>query len=223
MKIFINRLKTLIIMKKFRKFRQEPVAKEKKDKTAVYMSIFLGGLMILSAFGVFFWNPSSESDLSYGKFTFKSANNMWTTKINKKDVSFYLLPDQVSHLSNKQANQLLKNSQGIVLSFNPEVNETTKLQAIDVFKFEFVNMITNSYKEKKIGFAIFEKSQKSTVPVINCQNSSIVIPVVVIDYGNETNIKTTGDCIVVKAADEYGLLAVLDNLRYNLYGVFEEI
>lgn len=209
-------------MKKFRKFRQEQFEVKQKKNTGKYISIFLGVLMVLSVFGVFFWNPSQESDYVFGKYDFKSADGKWITKINKKETEFYFLPSQVLHLESKPATQLIKNSQGMIITYDSEINETSRLQAIDVFKLDFVDTLSKVYSNKKIGFATTNSLNVSNLPLITCENASYFFPVLFIDFSNETKINTNNNCIVVSASDEYGVISLLDALRYGIYGVFDE-
>lgn len=208
-------------MKKFRQFKAVEPKPEQKSKTGIYLSIFLAVIMIGGVAGIFLSNPSSDSQLSYGKYNFKNINGIWVTKINGKETNFYYFPDQVKNLSiSEDAFQTLKNSQGVIISFNPEVNETLKAQTIDIFRLELVDAILSSYK-KQIGFAVNKKINSSQFSYLTCSNSTLNVPIMSIDYSNQTSIKLINSCIVVSATDEYGLLALLDNLKYRIYGVLQ--
>lgn len=208
-------------MKKFRQFR--PVeTREKKSKAGMYLAIFIAVVMVGGIGGIIVSKPA-DSEYVYGKYPFMSKNNMWVTKINKKEVAFYFLPDQVSHFEvSESAFEIFKNSQGIIFTFDPEINSTTKLQALDIFRFEIVDAIINSYKGKQIGFAATKNTSLYELPVVTCENSSYYFPVMFIDYRNETSIKLINDCIIVSAKDEKNLLGLMDNLKYRIYGVSDE-
>ena len=206
-------------MKKFRQFKNKEPKQEQKSKAGVYISIFLAVIMIGGVAGIFLSNPSSDSQFSYGKYDFKNVNGIWITKISGKEKAFYYLPEQIINLNvSDAAVQIIKNSQGVLISFDPELNETSKAQAVDIFKFELVDALITS--NKQAGFGISKKIN-STLPYVTCENSSAYVPVMSLSYGDETDIKLINTCILVSARDEYALLSLLDYLKYKIYGVLE--
>jgi len=207
-------------MKKFRHFKQVE-QKEQKSKSGLYLSIFLAVIMIGGIGGIFLSNPGTTSDYSFGKYDFKNVNNYWVTTINKKDTSFYFLPQQVESLSiSSTAFERIKNSQGVMIIFDPGHNSTKKLQALDVFRFEIANALVTSYN-KQVAFGITTNSSAYTLPILNCNNSSFYVPIMLVDFENETAVSLINDCIIVSAIDESSLLSLMDNLKYRIYGVFE--
>ncbi len=211
-------------MRKHRSFKhnQAGVKDEPQNKTGMYMAIFIAAVMVLSIGGVFLSNPSYESDYSYNGYNFKSSNNLWTLKIDGKEIIFYSLPEQVLGLDvSIQAVDIIKNSQGLIISSNPIQDPVSKLQVIDIFKFDFINTYLKAYPEKKAGFAFTRKINDSKFPVLTCDNSTYLFPVMNIEFSNKTSIKLSNNCIIVSAIDEYSMIALLDNLRFNLLGVLE--
>lgn len=209
-------------MRKRRSFKNEQseAREAPKSKAGMYMAIFIAAVMVLSIGGVFLSNPSSESDYSYNGHDFKNSNNMWVTKIDGKEITFYFLPQEVETLDvSKQAVDIIKNSQGLIITSNPVQDTTSKLQVLDIFKLNFVNSYLKRYSEKKAGLAVTQKTNASKLPVLTCENSSYSYPMVSVDFSNETNIKMDDDCVVISVVDEYGMLAILDNLRYKLFGI----
>jgi len=207
-------------MKKFRHFKQVE-QKEKKSKAGLYLAIFLAVIMIGGIGGIFLGNPSTTSDNSFGKYDFKNVNNYWVTTVNKKETSFYFLPQQVADLSVSQtAFERIKNSQGLIIVFYPGHNSTKKLQALDVFRFEVANALVTAYN-KQVGFGITTNSSAYTLPILNCINSSFYLPIMLVDFENETAVSLINDCIIVSATDENSLLSLMDNLKYRIYGVLE--
>jgi hypothetical protein len=210
-------------MKKFRQFKSSKPKEEKKNKAGIYLSIFLAVIMVGSIAGIFIGNPSQGQEYTYGKYSFKNVNNIWSTKINKKEVAFYYLPDQlIASQVPVAVHKKIQASQGLIISFNPRINETTRLQAVDIFRFELVNAFISATPTKQVGFSITEKSSAYSLPPINCNNATFYVPVMTVDYGNESRVSLEGDCIVVSATDEYGLLAIGDNLKYHIYGILNE-
>lgn len=208
-------------MKKFRSFKTEEEKPEKKSKAGMYLAIFIAVVMIGGVGGIILGNQDNDSEFTYGKYSFSSKNNEWMTKIDKKEISFYFMPQEVEHLDvSGAASQLLKKSAGIIITYNPNINSTEKLQAIDIFKFKFEK--TMSDKNKQIGFAVTETTNLTGFPAITCSNSSFTFPVMSIEYSNETKAELINECIVISAENEKTLLAIMENLRYRLYGVIDE-
>lgn len=210
-------------MKKFRRFGEvKQTREEPKNKAKVYFSIFIASIMILSVGGIFLSNPN-EPDYVYGKHEFKSNNNMWTTKIDGKQVSFYMLPEQVL-VYNVSENALnsIKQSYALVIAFNPNVNSTQKLQAIDLSRFEVVNALMKMNPSKQIGYAVTEKTEKYNISTLSCENATFMMPVMILQYSDKTGIDINNNCIKVNAADEYGMLAMNDYLKYSIYEILDE-
>ncbi len=211
-------------MRKHRSFKHEQseAKAEPKNKAGMYMAIFIAAVMILSIGGVFLSNPDADYDYSYGGYNFRNSNNLWITKIDGRELVFYSLPEQVVNLDiSKQAVDMIKNSYGLIITSNPVQAPVSRLQALDLFKFDFTNSYLKVYPEKKIGYAFTQKVNSSKIPAITCGNSTYLFPVINIAFSNETNIKVDKDCIIVSAADEYSLLSLLDYLRYSMLGILE--
>ncbi len=209
-------------MKKHRSF-QNIEKKEEKSRAGMYLAIFIAVVMIGGVGGIFLGNPGSEPAYSFGKYSFWGDNNRWVTEINNEDVSFYFLPQYVYYFNvSAEAIKRIKNSEGIIITFDPEINSTIKLQVVDLFKFEVSKTIVDVDSTKKIGFGAVKKTNISNFPVITCNNASFIYPVIVIDYSDTTEIKLEKDCIVVSAVSEQAMVGIMDNLRYRLYGVINE-
>lgn len=208
-------------MKKHRKFEAQAQAQkeEKKSKTGLYIAILFSLIMIGGVAGIFMSNPSTSSN-TYGSYSFTNTNNQWTTQINGKQISFFFMPQQVSTISiPSQALQLIKTSQDILLTFNPENSTQQQLQAFDVFRLEFSQAVNDVYPQKRVGFAVSQPSSAYNLPIITCANASYYVPVIYAQYSNDTSVKLNNDCIQISASDEYGLLGIMDSLRYRIYGV----
>jgi len=211
-------------MRKHRSFKHEQTElKEPKNKAGMYMAVFIAAVMILSIGGVFLSNPDSESDYTFNGYNFKSSNNLWITKIDGKETAFYFLPEQVANLNvSEQALTIIKNSQGLIVTSNSIQDPESRLQALDIFKLDFTNAYLKAYPNKKAGIAFTQKAINSRLPVLTCDNSTYLFPVISVDFSNETNIKVDKDyCIIVSAADEYSLLSLLDNLRYRILDILK--
>ncbi len=208
-------------MKKFRQFKQVEQKEEKKSKVGLYMAIAIAVVMIGGVAGIFLSNPTSGSNQAYGNYEFKNVNNQWVTKINGQSINFYFLPDQVrSFQVSNESIEKIRDSQAILLSSDPTENSTSRLQAIDIFRFEFASSYSTLFN-RQVGSGVTKIINNSKLPYLNCDNSTIMIPVFVVGYSNESDVKLNGNCITAEAVDEYSLLGLLDNIRYRLYGVLQ--
>jgi len=178
--------------------------------------------MILSVGAIFLSNPES-ADYSYGKYSFKSESGYWTSKLAGKTISFYQLPEQVlNHGYSSEVTKLIKNSQGFIVSFDQNQNSTSKLQVIDLMRLELMQALLNTKSTKYLGYGVTQPGINYNLSVFDCKNSSWAYPVIVVTYGNTTNLSTENSCIKATAADEYGMLTINDYLKYGLYGVINE-
>ncbi len=210
-------------MKKFRSFKQveEKSKKEPKSKIGLYLAIFLTVVMVGGVAGILLDNPGTSQTYSFGKYTFKPSNGQFTTSINGKTITFNYLPQQVQSINaSPEVIDAIRNAQGFILSFNPNQNITEQLQVMDLLRFDFTNAVVDTYKNTKpVYMAVTQNTPLYNLSVITCENSSAAVPVILMDYSNETSITFNNNCIIISATSEYDMVTIDDYLRYVLYGV----
>lgn len=211
-------------MKKHTKFKENVVVEKKSNKTT-YIAIFFATIMVFSVLSVFFQNPTQDTEYTYGKYAFKSISTtgQWSTKINGKETLFYFLPAQISNMEIPvDVIPLIKNSQATIIAFNPEINESNKLQVVDLFRYDVGIAFSQKFPEKQLGYAVTKSTTAYALPELSCVNASYYMPIMVLDYSNETKIISENSCIKISALTEYDLLQIMDYLKYSIYGVLDE-
>jgi hypothetical protein len=208
--IFLN----LLLSQGFMRRRE----KESGRAAKIFMSVFLALIMILSVFGIIIGSQSDE--LKYGKykFTLDQDNNYYTTKISGTQVYFYTLPfDAFQFNISESVVGKLRSAAFIVTSFDPNTaNESS--QAIEVVRFDFANVL----KEKNVFNAVSAESQLySSLPVLDCNNATQGMPIVMFNISDRAGVVEAGECIYLngKGSD---FLRLRDALLYAYFGVLDE-
>ena len=95
----------------------------------------------------------------------------------------------------------------IWLTMDPALSARAVEIAFEVGKFT-ENMISTS-------FALTSYSEKSAIDVINCENASSSVRVVLFELGNETYVKNEGNCIHVSGTDYDNMEMASDRLAFE--------
>ncbi|MBW2971567.1 hypothetical protein KY359_00895 [Candidatus Woesearchaeota archaeon] len=195
--------------------REEP--KKSISKKALF-TIIIGGLMVLSVFGIMFSSFNSGGEQAkYGEYTFQQTAQGWVTEIGGTNYAFNYLPSDIEDIEvDTSAVEKLKQSKVLYVTFNPN---TRNVQKFELMRFELSNMLMNM-AGKVIMPGISEENDGYNQPFVNCTNTTQTMPVVSIVEGNTTTAYLDGDCIILEA-DEYTTAALKDRVLYAMAGIIE--
>lgn len=181
------------------------------------MTIFLGGIMIISAFGVMFYMPNYDSSINYNGFKIYQRNSLYLVEIDKNTQAiFNFHPLDVERFNFSGAEKVLKNSSVIYLTFNPN---TTNLNYIDLARFQLVNDL-NSILNIAVVEGVTEKNENyESLQLIDCSSATEYVPVIKFEFGNETMSKFVNNCLTLTSLTGTDLVRMKDSLEYRLLGV----
>jgi hypothetical protein len=180
------------------------------------MTLVIGGLMILSIFGIIFSGYNSGREKArYNGYEFKQTSNGWSTKIGEKDIQFSYLPESLKEIEvGNSVTELISNSRVMYVTFNPN---SKKVQALELMRFEFGNSLSNLFGTFVMN-GVTEKNAKYSQPIVDCVNATAMMPVVKLVESNETKARVEENCAILEV-DEYSAIALEERIIYEMLGI----
>ncbi len=184
--------------------------KKQKNRSVVYIAVFVGLIMILSVIG-FLWSGESGSGYKYNGFGFSYENGKWSTRISNKILSFDYLPEDMENLDVPlEAKEIISNSKLLYITSPENISEETALAKYELMK----GLETES---RYVVNAVSEENDNG-IPVINCENATIFSPVIrIAESNNNGSINLNNNCITLEGKPDL----VSERLIYSVYGVME--
>ncbi|MBN1543842.1 hypothetical protein JW898_00090 [Candidatus Woesearchaeota archaeon] len=191
---------------------------KKKMSKQMLMTMIIGGLMVLSVFGIMFSSYNSGNEkVTYGDHIFKQTSKGWTTEIGGRKAEFSYLPGDIEGLEiSKEITDRLKSSKVVYITFNPN---TKSVQNFELMRFELGNAMSQLGGVYAMA-GVSEENEKYTQPLVDCRNATATLPVISITEGNETRAYLDGECIVLES-DEYASGVLKDRVLYAMLGIIE--
>jgi hypothetical protein len=192
---------------------------KKKMSKQMLWTIILGGVMLLSTFGIMFssYNQGTEK-VKYGEYTFKRSSTGWTAEINKQKIQFSYLPADLENVNvSSEVSEKLLGSKVIYITFNPNTKHVADLE---LMRFELANSLSQLFGIYAMA-GITENSTLYKQPIVSCENATATTPVVSIVEADKTDTRVEGDCMVLET-DQYSVMALKDKLLYNMLGIKQE-
>jgi hypothetical protein len=204
---------------KIRKAEPAQAPEKKKMSKQMLWTIILGGVMLLSTFGIMFSSYNEGTDkVRYGGYTFKRSSTGWTAEINGKDIQFSYLPADLEKMNiSSEVTEKLLGSKVIYMTFNPN---TRHVAEFELMRFELAENLANLFGIYAMA-GITENSTAYSQPIVDCGNATATLPVVSIADANETDSRVEGDCVVLET-DQHSAMALKDKLVYEMLGISQE-
>jgi len=164
----------------------------------------------------FMWGRDSPSTLKYKDFNFLRKNNQWLLKTSNNDFIFDFFPSEVETIYiSDEIKQKLRGTIEIDITY--DVNSTYS-EAIATAQYSLEqNLISfNIYLRKG-----FTSNNTYNLPIITCNDSTDVVPVIYFKDSNQTNIFLEKNCIIAEAGSEIGFIKIKDRLLYSYLGIIE--
>ncbi len=198
--------------------RKERERITKRNKAII--SILAVFLMISSIGGFVVLNSPSQSNTltrTYDgvRYTFSviqdsTGNLFYEVKYDDRTFNAFYLPDEL-FLEEKISNYL-NNVNFFYLTFSPNISD---LSYVDYIRYDLQQNIPNNIFYQS---GIIEENPEYNLPIISCENATIIEPVIFLEEGNETTIILSDNCITIKNTLQ-DVLRVRDILVYTLNGV----
>lgn len=184
--------------------------KSEKNRSVIYIAIFVGLIMILSVVGFLWGGGEGSADYKYNDFLFNYNNGQWITNIDGRQISFSYLPEELLNISvPANVDFLISNARMIYLTYDPEKGS----EALALTQYDFQRSIaTNS----RFVVNAFTKENENALPVVGCENATQFVPVIMLIEDDLSNsISLNNFCITLEGRTR--MLA--ERLVYDSYGI----
>jgi hypothetical protein len=198
------------MVKKFKEKRE----KKQSRKKQIFLALFIVAIMSLSILG-FLMGESDSNKVKYGNYTFIGTNQGWQLTINKQNLFFQYVPQNVGDIN-------ISSDIATVLKVTPEIDITSDAsdrnnQSIALLDYELQKASIQTRKfYVRSGFTT---NVTGVNTILRCENSTGSLPIIYIKTGNETRIYYNGVCIVMEARSGQEFLRLKDRILYTILGV----
>lgn len=194
------------------------IRKEKGNSGARLFAIFVGVVMLASvAAYVFSINPNSQAGtFRYAgmKFT-QNAQGVYITEINGQQTQFLFRPEDLADVDLPEG--IVQKLTGTASLQTTYYWNSSLAQNIALFQLDASNVLESTHN-------VFMQSGFTTPnplggEVINCDNATNFIPVLLMQYANNTAIGTdpsNSNCIVMNASYDVGFVRISERLIYAM-------
>jgi len=191
--------------------------KEKNNKKQVIISLLIAAIMVSSILGYIFGKDQTNT-VEYGKYKFYAQNLMWATKINNKEITFNNLPQTVEHIN--VSSEIISRMKGTLEIDSTYDSNSSYIQDIALSEYQ-LELVLRSFYNIYLRKGLTTQNEEK-VPVITCNDSTTVIPVLYFKTGeNETSIYQQGNCIIVEARNGIEFLNAKDRIVYGVLGIIK--
>lgn len=189
--------------------------KTKKIISTVFLLFFLATLIIGFTFpGIV--PLGGQNEFSYGKFKFsRNSLGQYSTYVKDKEALFNFLPPDVADIPvEPEVFQMISGRYEVDTTAEPN---STFIQQIYYAQFELGNML--NFHAGTFVRAGLTGNNTFNLPVINCNQSSALIPVIYFTESNVTKVYNGESCIIAEGASANDILRIKDRLLYGILGV----
>ncbi len=204
------------------KERKKSRAEAREEKKQRMIKIIIGAVtaFLMASSILMFAGGGSNNSYEYNKHQFIRKNNLWTTKINGKEIQFYNFPGTIANISiPKLIKSRILSSNYTIITFNPNCTNPMQ-QVMDLTRFDITNALFSMGVQ--VGQGITEKNPTyKNFNIITCNQSSTYIPIIELTEGNETGVFMNNSCIIIEAQTPMDMLTLRDRVLYELYGIIQ--
>lgn len=191
--------------------------KEKKERKKWWLIIFIVFIMIgTSVSFVFIGFSPAAGRAEYNGISFASQGSIWVAKINGREAAFSFLPNDVENIP--ASGDLFKKLQGKVEIDVTYDSNSTYRESIALAQHQMGLALAQYNVYARRGFTA---NNTFNLPVIKCSDATLNVPAVYFRYGNATNIRDDGNCVIAEANSNTDFIRVKDRLLYGIFGVMK--
>jgi len=178
------------------------------------MTYFLIFVMVASVLGAVFDFQRGEIQ-RYKGVKYTQGDTSISAKIDGKPYQFRYFPAQLErvHLDPAVGNAL-RSTEMVVISYNASSPLTEALAGIQYNVQETLQVSLDAYIQPAI-----VSNNSYNLPVMDCQNATQFIPIIVLHQTNETGLWYQNNCIDARFESEADLSVLRDQLLYASLGV----
>jgi len=184
---------------------------EKKNKMGIWVIIFIVVIMLTSTIGYVFKGGSKEK---YNGFSFsRIENNGWYTEINGRQIGFNYFPADLESINlSSEIVDKIKGTNMVYFTHDPENRYREDIALLKEMFWPYFQIYADS------GLTV---NNTLGLPVVNCDNATISLPVIYFKDSNQTGFYLDNNCIICEIRPGEDFTALKERLFYSLFGVME--
>lgn len=173
-------------------------------------------VMTSSVIGFMWGRGNTSESIKYKDFNFLRKNRQWALKINDNELIFDYFPSQVEEIY--ISNEIKEKLRGTIeMDITSNINSTYP-ESIATAQYSLEQNLGkfNVYVRKG-----FTSNNTYNMPIITCDDSTDIVPVIYFKDSNKTNIFLEKNCIIAESASELDFIKIKDRLVYSFLGIIE--
>ena len=178
------------------------------------VSFFIVFIMISSVVG-FMWGRSDNRKEKYNGIPFEVKDKQWVTVINDAQVGFDFFPTEVESIE-LSPDIMARLSNTLEIDTTYDINDTNK-EAIALAQYKMGLMLNNLNIFVRRGLI----GENDLLPIINCDDSTDLVPVIYFRSSNETKVFLEDDCIITESRNAQDFLKIKERMLYGIVGVIK--
>lgn len=188
-------------------------------KVAIGMVLSIFMVSSIGSVILFYGQGSSDTTLTFNgkKFRFSQVgdgqgNFYYEVKSGRTSFISYYLPGSLGIKVLNHSDEIIQNANFFYLTFNPEESD---IRYVDLLRLELRNSLP---PERLFQDATVSGSSLYDLPVITCENSTSVAPVLLLKNSTLTRIASDSGCVIIEYLPQ-DMAKIRDALIYLLHGV----
>ncbi len=186
--------------------------KEKKSKLGAVLVFFIAFIMVSSIIGFIY--GGERDTFKYKDIKFTRTQNEWSAVINNRKMVFNYFPAEVEgvNVSSDVITALLN---------KPEIDTTSETddmfaEEIALAQYNMALTLNNFNIYMRRGFTT---NNTFDLPIITCENATVVVPIIYFEHSNETRVSIENNCVIAEARNNFDVLRIKDRLLYSILGI----
>jgi len=190
--------------------------KKESTKKQVWLSLVIAFIMVSSILGYMFGRQEPNT-VEYNEVRFYQKNFLWATKIDNKEVVFHNFPSTVEYIN---VSDYVLSRMKSTLEVDSTYDQDNKfVEDIAVAQHDIENVFNdffNIYLRRGL-----TTENEFNLPVITCEDATLLVPVLYFKLGNTTAIYMDNNCIIAEAKSGSDFLKIKDRIIYGLLEIIE--
>lgn len=179
------------------------------------MVLFILFIMIFSVIGVVLnYSVPQSAPLEYEGFEFRLLQNQFEVSVGGKDRLFFFFPVDVEYVNVSDDVRSLLAKPVWTVSYDPFDERNSTLAEAQYY-------LESQLSDVRTIERSLTSSDGSSLPQRSCDDATVSQPFLLLSFGNETGISSSGDCVTLSAVDDVDLLRLVERVSYHVFGVMK--